>query len=91
MGGIRSCNIAMHSGGQPSNLSLARDACPGSAALDVPGVIDDNAATQALRYMWDTQERRAASEPRLLSCMQSHCSFPVLSTRNDYALIRVRE
>jgi hypothetical protein len=26
MGGIRSCNIAMHSGGQPSNLSLARDA-----------------------------------------------------------------
>ena len=60
MGGIRSCN----SGGQPSNLSLARDACPGSAALDVPGVIDDNAATQG--------KRRAASEPRLLSCMQSH-------------------
>ena len=77
MGGIRSCN----SGGQPSNLSLARDACPGSAALDVPGVIDDNAATQALRCMWDTQERRAASEPRLLSCMHSHFLSRFINTK----------
>jgi len=54
---------------------------PGSAALDVPGVIDDNAASQAARYMWDTQERRAASEPRLLSCMQSHFLSRVINTK----------